>query len=159
MVEICNAPINLPSAGFNSAPITFKLWYAAVSGYSAPTTDSSNVVSTYRMIMPTVVLNFNWAKSVIANVGVQESIIINNAIQQWQQSDAQMLAIYNSPSAAVEWIDALDGVQTGTVNGHSFKVPYWANDAWVSSSLGTLYASTVSNPQGLPAGALKLNLS
>jgi len=107
------------------------------------------------MIVPTAVLNFSWAKSVIANAGVQEGYI-NSAIQQWQQADQQMFQITLGPNAAEGWIDALDGVHTGTADGYTYKIPTGYN-AWVSnpgSSSATVCISTGSSvPSDCPAGA------
>jgi hypothetical protein len=144
LVEICHWTLNLPSSGFNSYPSTYKIWTASISGYVAPIADSASVVSTYRTIMPTIVLNFQWAQSVIANSATQETMI-NNAIQRWQQLDVQMYQITLDTSAAEGWLDALDGVRTGTAGGYSYKIPVGYDYAWVSnsgSSSADVYVST-----------------
>ncbi len=146
LIEICGFQIG-----------TYKYWYASVSGFTAPASDAAKVVSIYRTIMPTVVLNFDWAKSVINNAGTQESII-NGYINQWQQADIQMFQIQNGGNnAAAGWIDALDGVQTGTANGQYYKVPSGYSHAWVDSSGQNLYVSTGTTPPDL-SGLIPVNL-
>jgi len=146
LIEICGFQIG-----------TYKYWYASVSGFTAPASDAAKVVSIYRTIMPTVVLNFDWAKSVINNAGTQESII-NGYINQWQQADIQMFQIQNGGNNAAEgWIDALDGVQTGTANGQYYKVPSEYSHAWLDSSGQFLYVSTGSTAPDL-SGLTPVNL-
>src|SRR5438445_12956166 len=81
LVEICQSSV------FGN-----HYWYASVSGYGAPRVDSNKVVGVYKKAMPTVVMNYAWVKSVVANAQAQGQII-SGYIQQWQQADIQLLQI------------------------------------------------------------------
>jgi len=138
LVEICQASV-----------LGTHYWYASVSGYGAPRVDSNKVVGVYKKAMPTVVMNYAWVKSVVANAQAQGQII-SGYIQQWQQADIQMFQItLGSPNSATGWIDALGGVQTASYGSFTCKIPVDYNHAWITgadSSSPTVYASNTSTP-------------